>query len=161
MVPLFDYMDVREQIQQLVDACLQEEAFADCFTIDLHCSRDGRVILYVDSDTGLTLARCQALSRSLEHKMDDLQLFDGKYVLEVSSPGADRPLAMKRQYPKHVGRTLAVRLRDGSKLEGVMAGVDGDTLQLIVPDGKREAQKDIPFGNIEESFVQISFKKRK
>ena len=160
-VPLFDYMDIRDQIHELVNTCLDSEAFADCFMIDLHCTAQGAVTLFVDADAGMTLSRCRDLSRMLEQRIDALGLFGGKYVLEVSSPGADRPLVMKRQYPKHVGRTLQVLMTDGTKLEGTLSGMKEDTLELTIKNGKQPALKEISFERIKESFVQISFKKRK
>lgn len=157
--PLFDYMEIHREIHGYLEACLAQPEYSDCFLIDLKVSTKGQIAVYLDADEGVTLQRCKEISRMLEHKIDAAGLFDGKYSLEVSSPGIDRPLVLQRQYPKHKGRMLTLTLADGSRMEGVLTDVSDDALVLSVPNGKTPEEQAIAFENIKESFVQISFKK--
>lgn len=157
--PLFDYMEIDKQILGYLEACLARPEYSDCFLIDLNVSKQGRIVVFLDADDGLTLQRCQEISRALEHSIDAAGLFNGKYSLEVSSPGIERPLIMRRQYPKHKGRKLSVTLGDGSRVEGILTDVQDEALVLKIANGKAADDRAIAFETIKESFVQISFKK--
>ncbi|MHB8670861.1 MAG: ribosome maturation factor RimP, partial [Acidimicrobiales bacterium] len=70
----------------------------------------------------------------------------GHYVLEVSSPGVERPLRLPEHFARFVGTTVAVKLRasatpgDGRRLEGVLEAADADA---VVVGGRRIAHDDI------------------
>src|SRR5690625_6104146 len=66
------------------------------------------------SDSGMTLAKCQAFSRHIESYLDETLVLGEKYELDVSSPGLDRPLKLVRQYHNNIGRDLKVWLEDGT-----------------------------------------------
>lgn len=107
----------------------------------------------VDTDAGVTVDQLSAFSRELGFALDTADLIDGHYELTVSSPGATKPLALPRQYPRHVGKPLEVKLREplaepdglvgATALTGALTAVDLDagTLALSIP-GK--TKKDAP-----------------
>lgn len=66
------------------------------------------VDLFLESDDILGVDTLADLSRELEFLLDAEKLIPGPYTLRVSSPGADRPLQLPRQYRKHLGRSLRV-----------------------------------------------------
>ena len=78
----------------------------------------------------------------------------GKYTLEVSSPGLDFPLLLHRQYVKNIGRTLEVETNEGEKLEGTLLKVNEETIEL---NFKNESQS-LKFEEIKQSKVKVSFK---
>ena len=90
-----------------------EEAVADTdlfvLGVEVRGFQGSRVVeVFVDSSTGAGSDDLTALSRSLGFLLDTEDVVKGTYRLDVSTPGADRPIADPRQYPQHVGRTLAV-----------------------------------------------------
>ena len=95
---------------------------ADWFAVAVSVSEKGtgRVSVFVDSDEGLKIADCAAFSRKLGDRIEEEELFDNPYKLEVSSPGLDRPLLLVRQYKKNIGRDLKVRLNDGKEISGTL-----------------------------------------
>lgn len=105
----------------------------------------------VDTDAGVTVDELSAFSRELGFALDTADVIDGHYELTVTSPGATKPLALPRQFPRHVGRTLDVKLHapmavgdaEAERLEGTLTAVDldGGTLALSIP-GK--TKKDAP-----------------
>ncbi|HWM36940.1 MAG TPA: ribosome maturation factor RimP, partial [Streptomyces sp.] len=73
--------------------------------------------IIVDSDEGVELDACAELSRAISEKLDETDAMgEGEYVLEVSSPGADRPLSEHRHYLRAVGRLVKLQLGEGGEL---------------------------------------------
>lgn len=154
-------MDHQSTIAQWIQEKCSTPEFAQYFLIELQISPSRKVTAFMDGDQGIDLDACKAISRFLEHKLDETDIMGAFYSLEVSSPGATQPLVMPRQYPKHKGRKLVVTLEDQSKIEGTLSEVGDDTLTLTLPKTKtqKEAQTiNIPFSGIVDARVVISFK---
>ena len=108
------------------------------------------VSVYADAEGGAGADDLAALSRSLSFLLDTEDPIKGRYRLDVSTPGADRPLADRRQYGQHVGRTLAVTYdRDGEEAtaQGELAAVSDDAVDL--------GGTTIPFDQIREARVVL------
>ena len=151
------------QIKSLIEEKLKEEEWQDCFLVDIEI-HGKKVEVYMDCDQGVTFDRCRRLSRHIEAYLDEEGYLGGKYWLEVSSPGVDRPLKILRQYARNVGRTLKWSLKDGSAFEGELVGVEGSALTVKRPDPEKPKQtieETLTFEDIEKAIVQISFKKKK
>jgi len=80
--------------------------------------------LALDGPQGITLDQCAAASRALAPALDEVPDLQGAYVLEVSSPGINRPLVKPEHYQRFLGETVKIRLRDkhdgGTTLSGVL-----------------------------------------
>jgi ribosome maturation factor RimP len=95
---------------------------------------------------GVTVGECATVSRALEEWLDEYEGVSSQYVLEVSSPGVDRPIARSRDFERFKGETIAVQgkqaLRDkATRLEGELLGlVDvkgaSEAVLLRLPDGE-------------------------
>jgi ribosome maturation factor RimP len=88
---------------------------------------------------------------------------DAAYSLEVTSPGADQPLTDPRQYPRHIGRSLALKLQDGTEKTGPLTAAtdEGIELEEVIKVKTKKTTLPavfIPFGDIKEATVVISFK---
>ena len=121
-----------------------------------------KISVFIDSDGPLTLDDCRKLNRHLSEKLDEVEETPDAYFLEVSSPGTDRPLKFPRQYKKHIGRELMVKLKAGSELTGKLISADENGIALMLKDAKKgykqvSEPKELPFETIAESWVQISF----
>ncbi len=75
------------------------------------------VEVFIDGDEGVTIDQCARASRELGFLLETDDVVRGRYRLNVSSPGADRPLASPRQYPKNIGRPLKVLYRQAPEAE--------------------------------------------
>ena len=159
-------MDAQAQIETWLEALLAEGDFAHAFPVGTKVHDNGRVEVYLDSDTGIDLATCQRVSRGLEAHLDETQLLGERYTLEVSSPGPKHPMTRPRQFPKHVGRTLDVTLDDGATVSGALAEVTDAGLVLteevvVRVDNKRTKQQRrhvVEFDAIRGAHVRFSFK---
>jgi ribosome maturation factor RimP len=95
--------------------------------------------------------------------LDEEPTLGGIYELEVSSPGVSRPLKYMRQYIKHVGRTLKIKLTNYEQLEVVLMSIGTDTIQVEVkPQDKKSlpVAREIPFEEIKEAYVTVQFGKK-
>jgi ribosome maturation factor RimP len=153
-------MDLTEEIRNLAEAGLAPGQFV----VDVLVSaRKGptKVTVLVDGDNGFTIDDCAELSRQLSKAFDEKGLIDEHFTLEVSTPGLDHPLTLKRQYQKNIGRGLKVKLRDAIE-EGKLTEVSEEKITLIqeVGSGKKKETKtiEIPFSDIDKAFVVVSFK---
>lgn len=154
-------MDIAEEIKQLAEARLSNPSL---FVVDvITSSKNGprKVMVLIDGDTGVSIDDCALLSRELSKVLDEVSWLEDSYLLEVSTPGVDHPLKMVRQYPKHIGRRLKVKLAEQT-LEGKLAVVDKEKISLVQETGlgkkKEEKTVEIPFSDIEKTFVIVSFK---
>lgn len=108
--------------------------------------------LYLDSPKGVTIDDCSLVSRQVSAMMDVEDPIQGQYVLEVSSPGVDRPLFEIEHYRKYVGKRIKVRLLvpvDGRRqYKGILERVEGDDIYILV-DTLGQSVK-LPFSIVEK-----------
>ena len=94
--------------------------------------------IYIDRKEGIGVEDCERVSRQSGAVLDVEDAISGEYVLEVSSPGMDRPLYELSQYERYIGEDVSLRLRfayDGRRnFKGRLVGVDGDEIVLVVAD---------------------------
>jgi ribosome maturation factor RimP len=151
---------VRNKVLQTLERLLADNVH---FVVEVKISPDlKRIGVALDGDSGVDIDFCAAVSRELGNELETLEDL-GAYVLEVSSPGADAPMKLLRQFPKHVGRELKVVLNDGTELKGILEEVAGDQLHIVYnhkEKGKKaeERTRVLPFSELEYAKVIISFK---
>ena len=147
-------MEASKRIRALLNDLFASGALADCYVIDVEQHGSQSLTIYIDSDSGVTFDKCTQVSRYLEKHLEEEGMVSGDYVLDVSSPGVDRPLVLWRQYPKHKGRVLLVTLKDGNVVEGKLTEVNMDSLLF---ETEKTQTVEIPFSDIDKSIVQIRF----
>ncbi|OAI49392.1 ribosome maturation factor RimP [Gammaproteobacteria bacterium SCGC AG-212-F23] len=111
--------------------------------------------VYIDSATGLTLDHCSQVSRQLSAMLDVEDPIQGRYTLEVSSPGLDRPLFEIAHYQKYIGSDVKVRVKmpinDRRHFTGTLTKVEGTDIHLLV-----DAEEVIlPFSAIDKAKLIV------
>lgn len=125
----------------------------ECLGIEYAPSRGNSLLrVYIDAaDRPVTIDDCEAVSRELSAQFDVNDPIAGRYTLEVSSPGIDRPLFTPAQFARFIGETAKVALNlptDGRKrLQGTILAVDGDRI-TIDQDG---VAMSVPHDNIQKA----------
>lgn len=124
----------------------------------------------VDSDSGVQLDTCAELSREISGRLDATDVMgEGEYVLEVTSPGAERPLTRHRHYVRAIDRLVKFRLTDeaaadvgAQELTARITKVDEDGLDVSVPGvkGRRPTTRRLAFRDIAKARVEIEFNPR-
>lgn len=129
-------MAIVDRVRELV-APLAEAASVDLYDVEHH---GAMVRVLVDSDGGVDVDALARLSRSLSRVLDEQDLIDGRYTLEVSSPGLERPLRTADHFRRAAGSEVKVKTRpdfDGPRrLTGVLEAVADDGVDLRDGDGR-------------------------
>ena len=118
-----------------------------------------KVIVHIDGDQGVPIDTCAQISRALSQRLEEEDIIESAYTLEVSSPGLSQPLQLKRQYDKNVGRHVKVLFDDNQAVQGELIAVD-ETHITVAAALKSSAKKKveikemtIPFDRIKKTNV--------
>lgn len=110
--------------------------------VDLEFVKEGvnwYLRVYIDKDGGVNIDDCEAVSRALEAKLDEKDPIEQAYILEVSSPGIDRPLKKEADFVKYQGEIIDVKLykaQNGSKqYQGKLLGLENGVLSIEEENG--------------------------
>jgi len=114
--------------------------------------------LYIDREGRVGVSDCATVSRQVSAVLDVEELVSGRYFLEVSSPGIERPLFTPAQYERYVGQKISLRLRElvagRRRLLGVLVGVrEGQvTVQLA-----GEEERTVPLASVARAHLVADF----
>ena len=121
-------------------------------------ARPARITVIADGDDPLDLDTIASLSRRASALLDDADSGNDRYVLEVSSPGIDRPLTSEKHFRRARGRKAELTLSDGESVTGRLGTTDDGVLHLVVRPNSRDWQvRDIPLERIVKAVVQVEF----
>ncbi len=120
-------------------------------------ARPPRITVVADGDNPLDLDSIAQLSRSASDLLDSVDA--PAFVLEVTSPGVDRPLTTEKHYRRARGRKVELTLSDGSQLSGRLGEIRDGTVQLVVREGARPnfSIRELPIDGIAKAVVQVEF----
>lgn len=160
-------MDIENRVIELIEEKIADRP--DLFIVDVKMHSSGLLTILMDGDHGIGIKDCADISRHVGFFLEEENVIEQAYNLEVSSPGLDTPLKLQRQYTKNLNRSLSVRLIDGTNHEGKLISVDDKAIVLeenVKParsagEKNKKAQlieNSIPFDQIAETKVLISFK---
>jgi len=94
----------------------------------------------VDTPTGITVDQCSVLNRKLGEKLDEADLIGEHYILEVASPGLDRPLKDTKDFKKYLGKDIKITTYAPINRENVFVGTllngDDESVVIRVSDGR-------------------------
>jgi ribosome maturation factor RimP len=155
-------MDLKGRIEELVEGRLQGSEYFLVNVLIAGGKSVPKIIVWLDGDAGVSIDKCAEVSRWLSKRIEDDNLIESAYTLEVSSPGIDQPLKLFRQYKQHLGRNLKVSLTNGSTKTGKLEEVKENSIVLTetVKGKKKENLNpviEIDTKDIEKAFVLISF----
>ncbi|MDD4866596.1 MAG: ribosome maturation factor RimP [Mycobacterium sp.] len=120
-------------------------------------ARPPRITVIADADDGLDLDTLATLSRSASALLDGRDGAAGQYVLEISSPGVDRPLAGEKHFRRARGRKVEMTLTDGSRLTGRIGRTADGAVTLVVRVGRGWTLREISLADIAKAVVQVEF----
>lgn len=113
--------------------------------------------IYIDCEKGITADDCSRVSRQISAMMHVEELIQGKYALEVSSPGIDRPLFEIKHYQKYIGFQIKIKLyaaiNQKRQYKGILQRVEGEYVHIL-PDGLEE-EVILPFAAIEKGNLIV------
>lgn len=149
-----------EEILEILNENIDTEKY---FVVDIKASNSkirNKITVLVDSDEGIQIDECGEISRALGLLLDEK--IDQAYTLEVSSPGVDTPLKLKRQYLKNIGRQLKVIMKNSTEVTGELLAISEEHVSVLPEKKKKEKVapevQNIIFEDIKEAKVMVSFK---
>ena len=157
-------MDAKDKVEGWAEDIIRDDE--RLFVVDVWISghrSEAKVTVYIDGDEGVSIDTCAKVSRELSRKLDENELFDGKYKLEVSYPGLNHPLKLRRQYVNNIGRQVKILLNNSQEKTGTLMKVDGEQIliKMLPKNKKKKPQQDeeitIPFADINKTNVMASF----
>jgi ribosome maturation factor RimP len=118
-----------------------------------------RITVIADGDSALDLDTIAVLSRSASSLLDAEPNIDASYVLEVTSPGVDRPLTSDKHFRRARGRKVELAMVDGTQVTGRVGELHDGTLNLVVRDarGRDWTVQPISLDGISKAVVQVEF----
>lgn len=132
--------------------------------IELEYKREGRAMVlrvYIDKEGGVTLDDCASVSRELSVLLEVDDMIPGRYLLEVSSPGLNRPLTKEADYLRYTGRLVKIRTRlltpdDKGNMRktffGELLGYDNGIVKLQLKEGQTAS---LPFSGIAKAHLEF------
>ncbi len=147
-----------DKIKAIIEPVIQEEK-AELVEIIFRKEAARQVLkLLVDKDNGIQLADCVRLNEKIGQALDQADIIQESYVIEVASPGIDRPFKTKRDYERALGRlvrvTLIERILDKKEYVARLEEVSDAGVKI---DVKKKGIIDIPFEKIARAREEIEF----
>ncbi|NRG45492.1 ribosome maturation factor RimP [Bacillus sp. CRN 9] len=152
---------VTEVVEQLVTPILSDLQLE---LVDIEYVKEGKewfLRVFIDKDSGVDIEECGMVSERLSEKLDEVDPIPYNYFLEVSSPGAERPLKKEQDFVKAVGKNVFIKTYepiDGEKtFEGVLTAFDGVTVTVDMQIKTRKKTVQIPYGKIANARLAVVF----
>jgi ribosome maturation factor RimP len=152
---------VTEVVEDLLTPILSN---LDLELVDIEYVKEGKnwfLRIYIDKDSGVDIEECGLVSERLSEKLDELDPIPHNYFLEVSSPGAERPLKKEKDYQKAIGKNVFIKtyepIDDEKTFEGILKAFDGETVTIEVKIKTRKKEVVVPFDKIASARLAVTF----
>ncbi len=152
---LFPVVEMRQDLPTLrrILAAVVEAMGYELVGVEFHAGHANALLrIYIDHENGVTLDDCQRVSHQVSGVLDVEDPIAGRYTLEVSSPGLDRPLFEAGHFIRFAGSEVRIQLKtllEGRrKLLGRLCGMDGDAVVLVDGEGR---EWRVPIEHIEKA----------
>lgn len=128
---------IKQTVEQMLEPYLQEHSEFELVDIEFVKEGSNRFLrVFVDKEGGIDIEECGKISEYLSAKLDEKDPIPYAYFLEVSSPGAERPLKTERDYERAVGKYVYFKTYepiDGMKeFEGTLTSYDGQEFAIHI-----------------------------
>ncbi|WP_114280388.1 ribosome maturation factor RimP [Thioalbus denitrificans] len=139
------------ELQRIIEPTVTAMGYELLGIEHLSQGRRSLVRIYIDSEQGITLDDCEAVSHQVSGMLDVEDPIRGQYALEISSPGLDRPLFKREHYEQYVGNRVRIRMalpiEGRRKFAGMLAGVREDKV-IVIDD---EVEYELPLAGIDKA----------
>ena len=149
---------IKKKITELADSIAGQYS-VEIVDIELTgSSRKPLIRIFIDKENGVTLDDCGKFSRALSALLDVEDPISMAYVLEVSSPGLDRPLRVMKDFERSIGKLVRIvtraRIEEQNVFTGRLTRVEGENITLSFEDKEIK----IPFDRISKARLEMELK---
>ena len=129
---------VADKVAQFLQPYL-EELGLELYEVEYKRKSNGmNLTIFIDKVGGVSLTDCENLSRAIDQPLDELDPTNGSaYVLNVSSPGLDRPLKSQKDFSRNVGNKIKIIFYEGKPIVGTLISFDETTFVVETKDGQQ------------------------
>ncbi|KAA9025841.1 ribosome maturation factor RimP [Niallia endozanthoxylica] len=152
---------VAETVSQLVTPILDDMGLE---LVDIEYVKEGKdwfLRVFIDKETGIDIEECGLVSERLSEKLDEVDPIVHNYFLEVSSPGAERPLKKDKDFEKAIGKNVFIKtyepIEGEKQFEGILTHFDGITVTLEIKIKTRKKSVNIPYEKVAQARLAVSF----
>lgn len=152
---------VTEVTEELVQPILSE---MNLELVDIEFVKEGKnwyLRVFIDSEKGIDIEDCGKVSEKLSEQLDAKDPITYPYFLEVSSPGAERPLKKSDDIKKAIGKQVHIKtyepIESEKVFEGKLIDFDGETLKVEVLIKTRKKQFEIPYNKVASARLAVTF----
>lgn len=150
---------VKDNLQRIIESAVTALGFDFVGCELIQSGRSATLRVYVDEVHGIDIDAITKISRQISAVLDVEEPLSGRYTLEVSSPGLDRPLFQLDDYRRFIGRSVKLRLRipregDRRNYTAELVSVEDQQITLAMESGERIA---INFDEIEKANLVPEF----
>ncbi|HCT65161.1 MAG TPA: ribosome maturation factor RimP [Lachnospiraceae bacterium] len=132
-------MNTEKKVEALLAPIIEANSFE---LADVEFVKEGQnwyLRIYIDKDGGVTIDDCEIVSRAIEKIIDEKDPIEQAYILEVSSPGIDRPLKKEADFVKYAGEVVDVKLYKAinkqKEFQGRLKGLENTIVTIIDDEG--------------------------
>lgn len=128
-------------IRELLEPTLNHMGY-ELYSLDQSGAAGRTLRVSIDHNDPITIEDCERVSKVAGPLLDHAKLIAGPYDLEVSSPGAERPLRSRHEYERFNGRRVNIRYRSGDSeavVEGELIAVDSAGIAVQAPGARGRA----------------------
>ena len=152
---------VTEVVEELAAPICQE---LDIELVEIEYVKEGKswfLRVFIDKELGVDIEDCGLVSERLSEKLDEVDPIPHNYFLEVSSPGAERPLKKQKDFEKAIGKNILVKTYEpinGEKsFEGILLEFDGQQITLEMKMKTRKKTIEIPYEKVAAARLAVTF----
>jgi ribosome maturation factor RimP len=153
-------MDIEESLFQLLEPVLREYGYELVLVEITGLPSRRNIRVFVDREGGINVEDCARATRIIDPLIESRSVFPGSYVLEVSSPGLDRPLFKETDYERFTGRKVRIRLRrpieNRRNFTGILRGLKDK--KLILVELEEGIQVELPLEEIQKANLVFEWK---
>ena len=156
-------MEFVAKIQETVHWAIENTDFK-IVEIGIKTAQNRKIIaVYLDSEHGISIDQCKDFSRKIGDKIEADNMIDGEYILEVSSPGIERPIKEDWQFRKNIGRDILLNYTSSDKTvkecKGTIENIVEDKLHLKIKGKKKNESETlvIPLARIHSAHIQLKW----
>lgn len=137
------------KVEQITEEIVSQILSSEYELVDVEYVKEGKtryLRIYIDKGGQMSLKDCEQLSRIISEKLDQQDPIKENYLLEVSSPGLDRPLKKPRDFQREKGKEVEIKLyqpQNGKKeMEGTLLGLnEEDEVEIDIQGEKMRIKR--------------------
>jgi ribosome maturation factor RimP len=152
---------VTDVVEELVTPILEDMQLE---LVDIEYVKEGKnwfLRVFIDSENGIDIEQCGVVSEKLSEKLDEVDPIPYNYFLEVSSPGAERPLKKRADFERAIGKNVYIKtyepIEGEKEFEGELTAFDGTKITITVMQKTRKKEIEIPFEKIASARLAVVF----